>query len=368
MTLDRYFAARYLRAFLLVLAVFLALVTLLELVEQMRRYGGAGLGLRGALSLALLSAPAALYGILPLIALLAALVLCLGLARGSELVASRAAGLSALRSLAGPAAMVLALGAFAVGVLNPLVAATQLRYEVATQRLQPGEDSVLSVSAEGLWLRQGGAEGQTVIRASRADLDGTRFYDATFLTFAPTGSGGPGPVRRIEATEARLGEGEWILHQAKTWDLTAQNPERDATRADILRLPTDLTFDRIRDSFGTPESIPVWQLPAFIAQLETAGFAALDHRVWFHIELSQPLFLLAMLLLGASMTMRHVRLGRTAQSVLAAVVLGFGLFLIRDFAQVLGESGQIAPPLAAWSPPVAGILLALGLILTLEDG
>ena len=368
MTLDRYLALRYLRAFLMVLGVFLALVTLLELVEQLRRYGGTGLGFGGAVELALLAAPGSLYGLLPLIALLAALVLCLGLARGSELVATRAAGLSALKSLTGPAVMVVLLGGFAVAVLNPIVAATKLRYEEATQRLSPGDASVLSVSAEGLWLRQGGPEGQTVIRAARADLGGTRFADATFLTFAPAGALPGGPVRRIEAVEAALTEGAWTLRGVKIWDLTAPNPEAAATRAETLTLPTDLTLDRIRDSFGTPESIPIWQLPAFIAQLQAAGFAGLQHRVWLHAELSQPLFLLAMLLLGASLTMRHARLGRTAQSVLVAILLGFGLYLIRDFASVLGENGQIAPALAAWSPPVAGVLAALGLILTLEDG
>ena len=54
--------------------------------------------------------------------------------------------------------------------------------------------------------------------------------------------------------------------------------------------------------------------------------------------------------------------------VLMAIRLGFTLYFIRNFAQILGESGQIPVLLAAWGPPVAAVLLPLGLILHLEDG
>ncbi|HAW48691.1 MAG TPA: LPS export ABC transporter permease LptG, partial [Roseovarius sp.] len=41
---------------------------------------------------------------------------------------------------------------------------------------------------------------------------------------------------------------------------------------------------------------------------------------------------------------------------------------VRNFAQILGENGQIPVALAAWVPPVAALFLAVGLILHLEDG
>ncbi|MGB3280062.1 MAG: LPS export ABC transporter permease LptG, partial [Pseudorhodobacter sp.] len=46
----------------------------------------------------------------------------------------------------------------------------------------------------------------------------------------------------------------------------------------------------------------------------------------------------------------------------------FAIFFLRNFAQILGENGQIPVYLAALSPPVAAVLLALGLLLHLEDG
>ena len=114
--------------------------------------------------------------------------------------------------------------------------------------------------------------------------------------------------------------------------------------------------------------LPIWDLPAFIDQLETAGFSARRYAVWFQMELAQPLFLIALVLVGAAFTMKHARLANTGTSVLAAVMLGFTLHYIRNFAQVLGENGQIPILLAAWAPPVASLLLALGILLHMEDG
>jgi lipopolysaccharide export system permease protein len=146
------------------------------------------------------------------------------------------------------------------------------------------------------------------------------------------------------------------------------NSEDGARRHDTFTLPSTLPRDSIRDRFGKNSSIKIWDLPGFIADLEQAGFSARRHVVWFQMELARPLFLIAMVLVGAAFTMRPARLGRTGMAVLSAVLLGFGLYYVRNFAQILGESGQLSPIMAAWIPPVAAVLLALGLILHMEDG
>ncbi len=86
------------------------------------------------------------------------------------------------------------------------------------------------------------------------------------------------------------------------------------------------------------------------------------------MELATPLFLVAMVLIGAGFTMRHTRFGHTGAMVLMALVFGFGIYFIRNFAQILGENGQIPVLVAAWTPPVAAILMSLGILLHLEDG
>jgi lipopolysaccharide export system permease protein len=365
MTLSLYVARRFVTSFALVFGAFFLILFLIQMIEEVRRLPDGETGIGRSAVLALLAAPESIYRILPLIVILATIALFLSLSRASELVVMRASGRSALRTLVAPVVTAAILGMLAVTVANPIAAATSKRYELMKSSLRLGEEAVLSVSREGLWLRQGGEGGQTVIHAARSNADGTSLSGVTLITISEDGT----PARRVEAAGATLTAGAWKLTDAKDWRLDgSDNPEKGATAHQTLDVPSDLTPQQIRDSFGSASTIAVWDLPEFIASLERAGFSAVKHRVWLQMELALPLLFVSMVLIGAGFTLRHVRLGRTGVFVLAAIAAGFSIFFLRNFAQILGENGQIPVALAAWSPPVAATLLSVALLLHLEDG
>ncbi|QBX99977.1 LPS export ABC transporter permease LptG [Rhodophyticola sp. CCM32] len=365
MILHIYIARRFLRSFAIVIGVFISILLPIDLAEQLSKIGRPEAGLSAAFELALLNLPGTLYEMLPLFIMLATLFLFLGLARTSELVVVRAAGRSALRSTMSPVLVAVLLGILGVLVVNPIVAATERQYLQSISRFQTGEARTLSVSAEGLWLRQGTEAQQTVIRADHSNADGTALRHASFFVFDDQGS----LQQRIDAGAARLELGAWALEDVKIWPLAGSpNPEAEAETMASHSLPSTLTREQIRDSFGSPTTVPIYELPQFIQQLNRAGFTALPHRVWMQMELSNPLMMAAMVLIAAGFTMRHIRFGKTGIMVLSAILLGFGVFFIRSFAQVLGETGQLPIVVVAWTPPLAAIFLALGLLLHTEDG
>ena len=365
MTLSRYIARRFLWMVARVFLAFFGILMLIDMIEQLRRFSSAGIGVSGAARLALLNVPETLYRVMPLIMIMGAIAMFLGLARSSELIVVRAAGRSGLRFLVTPVAVAVAVGALLVAVFNPIVAATSKQFDLAGAALSRDGGSVLSLANTGLWLRQGSETGQTVIQAVKSNPDGTELFGVTFIGFDAQGQ----PTFRVEADAARLKKGAWVLTGAKSWDLNAANPELGAKRvAGETKLPSDLTPNRIRDSFGTPSTIAFWDLPGYIAGLEQAGLSARAYRLWFQMELAQPLLMAAMVLVAAGFTMRHVRFGGTGLRVLYAMLSGFGIFFLRNFAQAFGDTGQIPILFAAWSPPLAALLMSLGLLLHLEDG
>lgn len=365
MTLTFYIVRRFLSIVAFVFAVFFGILLLIEAIEQLRRHSDKDISMAVALYLSALRMPANLYQILPLIMMLSAITLFLGLARSSELVVVRASGRSGLRFLLTPVVTTLLLGMLFVAVLNPLVAATSKAYVTASARLVRDDAAILSISADGLWMRQGSDAGQMVIKAARANTDGSQLLDVTFHTFSPQGP----PLERIEAKSASLEPGKWVLLGAKRWPLSGSNPEDQAESVvGELQMPTDLTLDRMREGLGAPSDISFWALPGYVRGLERSGFSARRHRVWMQMELAFPLLLSAMVLIAAGFTMRHTRAGKTGSMVLLALLAGFVIFFVRNFAQVLGENGQIPIMAAAWAAPVAATLMALGLLLHLEDG
>ena len=365
MKLDIYFARRFIQAFVTISAVFLTLMMLIDLIEQLRKFEGVDVSFGQLLLLVSLNVPAAISEILPLLMILSAVILFVGLARTSELVATRATGRSGIRALAAPVVVSLVIGLLTVSTLNPIVAATSNRYQQLVDTYRTGGPAALSLSSEGLWLRQGSDRGQSVIHATGVGAEAEVLYDVMILTYAAGG----GPVRRIEAESALLMNGEWELRTAKVWPLVAGlNPEGDSALHEVLLIPSSLTQERIRESLDRPPGLSIWDMPETIRELASAGFSTRRFEVWYQVELARPLFLVAMVLVGAAFTMRHSRFGGTGIAVLTSVLLGFTLYFVRNFAQILGENGQIPVALAAWAPPAASIMLAMGLLLYAEDG
>lgn len=365
MILHVYFARRFASWLLVVFIALFALIALIDLVDQTRRFADRGVSAAGIFELVVLNTPQSVNQVLPLIVLLATVAFFISLARSSELVATRAIGRSAMGALIAPVCVVIALGVFATTTLNPIVAATSKKYNELSQTYRSGGVSALSISTEGLWLRQATDDGQMVIRAWRSSPDGSVLFDVTFMAYETIGT----PVRRIHADSAELKDGEWFLRNVKDWPLVrGTNAEGNAQTHRTLTIPSSLTVERIRESFGHPSTVSIWEMNDFIDQLDQAGFSSLQHRVWLQSEMARPLFLVAMVLIASAFTMRHTRFGGTGVAVLAAVLFGFTLYFVRSFGLILGENGQLPVYLAAWAPPIASVLLAFGPLLHAEDG
>jgi lipopolysaccharide export system permease protein len=364
MTLIRYILRGFLRATLAVFLVIALVILLFTSVENLRRFGESGATGGDVVTITLLQAPEALYQVFPLVLLLASLVTFLRFARTSELVVMRASGVSALRLISIPVVAAIAIGVVFVALVNPFVAATIKRGERFQDEFSGQSSSLLSFSPEGVWLRQADPEGQTVIQAARTNADGTILSRVRMHRFDDQGT----LYARIDAPAARLTPGAWMLENAVEWTLDAEGRFEQTAAEGRLNLPTALTSDEILESFAPPETVGFWDLGRFIAQMEESGFSGLRHRLFLQSELAKPALYAAMVLIGSAFALRPTRFGQTGVMILFAVLAGFALYFLKDFAETLGGRGQIPLIVAAWTPPVAAILLATGLLLHLEDG
>ena len=365
MTLFRYILRKFLGSVVAVASVIGLVILLFASVENLRRLSDRDAGVVDIIVISVLQVPEVLYQAFALVMMLASLVTFLALARSSELVVLRAAGISALRLISIPMLAALFLGVVFFAIVNPAVSVS---IRAATAKEEPFRSSTfsrLSVSNEGLWLRQaddGG--GQTVIQAERAAPDASILWQVRLHRFDADGA----LVSRIEAESAQLVPGSWLLVGANSWDIALDESFEQTTEVAEIRLPTDLTREQIIDSFAPPQMLSFWDLRPFIRQLEASGFSALRHRLFFESELAKPVFFAAMVLIGAAFSLRPNRFGQTGVMILFAVLAGFSLHFIKDLAETMGANGEIPLHVAAWTPAVSAILMALGLLLHLEDG
>lgn len=369
-TLMAYVARRFAAMALLMVLSLSALVALFDLIELLRRAATrpeANFAL--VAQIAALRVPYVAMQILPFAVLLGGIIAFWRLTRFSELIVARAAGISAWGFLAGPVLVALLLGLGASTALSPLSSAMLARAERLDQLYLRNVGGITALAGGRLWLRQAdeGLQPQGVAIISGRPMATRELRPGEALRLAEVTiwrlSADDRPLARIEAASALLQPGRWRFEGAVVF-----GAERVASAPQSLDFPTELTPERIENSFATPDTLSLWALPEFIKILEDAGFSAIRHRLHFQSLLAMPLLATAMALLAAGFSMRSARRGGVARMIAGGVSAGFALFVLDKITGEFGEAGTLPVILAAWAPAGAGFLLAAALLLHLEDG
>ncbi len=361
-TMSRYILRQFLLWFLVMFVAMVTVIGLIDAVELLRRGTNKPDATASIITgMALLRAPFLAQEAIPFAVMFGGIFTFLKMTRNHELVVVRAAGVSVWQFLAPPLIAAILIGVLNVTVLNPLSALMLSQFEELEGRYFTGRSSLLAVSSQGLWLRQTSSDGtgQTVVHAARAQPDELLLEDVIVFEFAEDDQF----ISRVDAESARLLDGRWELSNA--W-LT--KPTRAGVFTAQHELPTDLTADKIQESFASPETVAFWNLLRFIRVLEETGFSPVAHRLQFHALLAEPVLLAAMVLIAAIFSLRLTRRGGTLLLVAAGVLTSFFLFLLTNVVQALGLGASVPVILAAWTPAGFCLLAGVTMLLHLEDG
>ncbi len=365
MRLTRYILTRFFLNLIKVQAAFLLLIFVIDGVEQAQMLSPYNVSGREVIQFVALRTPQYIMQIFPLVIMLSSLTTFVGFSRSSELVVMRASGQSAIKLLLVPVSSTIVLGLLMTALFNPIVAATIRRTDSLMAAYNVSGQSLVSLGDKGIWLRQGSENSQFVIQADRTSFNGSILYKINLYEFTLEGR----LTRQIKAQSARLADGAWLFRNGHAWQFDRSTEGSTiANTFDTLSLATTLTSQEILEKFASPKAISIWDLPHLIEKLNDSGFSSQRQKLFLQSEIARPVLLVAMVLIGAGFSMRHARFGQTGIMVLIAVFSAFMLYALKSIAESLGAANEIPIMLAAWGPPMAGILLTLGLLLHLEDG
>ena len=359
-TLSFYIARRFSAWLGYVFLGLLSIIMLFDSIEMMRRASGkVDVGIETVLTMSILKLPHLVQQTMPFCILFAATMSFWRLARANELVVARAAGISAWHFLYPAIGIAMLVGVGLVTLFNPFASIMLSKFEQLESQHLKGTTSLLSVSKSGLWLRQAAETGQSIIHAGHVSQENILLSDVIIFLFEDNDK-----FRgRIDAETAQLKSGYWDLKNA--W-ITA--PNKAATFAKQHRVETNLTKNKILDSFASPQTMSFWDLPGFIEMLESAGFSGHRHKLYWHSLLASPLLLGAMVLIAAISSLRITHRSSGAGAVTSAVFCGFILYFVTDVLYALGLSSSIPTFLAAWTPAGISVLLGLSVLFHVEDG
>jgi len=358
--LSRYFALQFLRVVVSVFAVVFVLVVMIDYVESLRRASNVpDISPWTVAQVSLFRVPQLTERILPFSVLVGAMTCYLTLSRRLELVVARAAGVSAWQFVAPAVIVAFILGVLATTLYNPIAAGLRARSErIEADVLGRGNSNFLQ-STSGFYLRQRSADGRAIINAVTSTDNGRSLAGVTVFRY-----GAEGQFReRISARSAHLEQGHWMLRDARVF--AAGVPPRDH---ETYSLPTTLTSAQIGGRFSNPDTIAFWQLPNHITMAEQAGVPAAAYSFEYQLLLARPFLLAAMVLFGASVSLRLFRFGGVQRMILLGIAGGFVIYVVLKLTGDLSRAGLLDPIPAAWLPVVIGGLTGFVMLLYQEDG
>ncbi|HTW33112.1 MAG TPA: LPS export ABC transporter permease LptG [Rhizomicrobium sp.] len=358
-TLNRYLALQFLTSVGVGFAGFLFLSFSIDVVNLFDVTASKQVPTSAVVGMALLQAPSLGLKLLPFAVLLGGVFAFVRLSRSQELLAIRAAGVSAWNLLAPPLAVAITLGVLTVMVFTPFSSTLLVSFTALEAKYVHGQASQLDVSRNGLWLRQGDYNAQSVVHAPLVAEQGTRLEDVLIFLYGANDTF----LGRVEARSAKLAQGAWLLKDA--W---VSNLDGRPVHHDTYNVPTTMTADRIQESFAPPETLSFWQLPGFIHTAQQAGFRATRYLLYFDKLLALPAMFAAMVFMAASFSLRLARLGGLGRVIIYSALAGFAVYFFDTITQALGMSGILPIALAAAAPATAAILIGMTLVFHQEDG
>jgi lipopolysaccharide export system permease protein len=359
-TLSRYFAFRFFVAVTGVFVGVFVLVAFVDYIDLMRKAADVPDAPAGLLVLmSLYRVPQIMERLMPFSILIGAMTCFFGLSRRMELVVARGAGMSVWQIIAPALIVALLLGTFGTLVYNPLSASLREASKRIESQIFGPSQSALEGYGSGYWVRQRGADGESILNAVQSQEQGLKLTTITAFTFSGTGEF----KERIEAQNAELMPGAWQLTQARIFA-----PNTPPQEFETYMLPTKLTREQVAESFAAPDTVGFWHLPTYIRFAEDSGLAAAGYRLQYQLLIARPFLLAAMILLAASVSLRAFRFGGVPQRILLGVAAGFSIYVLSKVTEDLSKAELLYPLLAAWLPIVAGGLSGFLVLLWEEDG
>ena len=293
---------------------------------------------------------------LPYSVLLATLITLVALNQNSEVVAMKAAGLSAHQVLS-PLLLTAALVAAISFGFNERVVTRANATLKAWDAAEYGPIPEVSGVRSNVYV----TDGDNILTAQT--LTGTgetiELNNVTGYTRAPGGI----ISEQVGATSATYAGPGWELLDAARFDVGSAETQT----IDRLVVGEGLTPEQIDLQSVDPDAQSFWQLGETIDEYEAAGRRTSEMRAkWWH-RISGPLSALLMPLLGSIAAFGLARSGQLFVRAVIGMALGFAYFVVDNAALAMGSFGGYPPFLAAWAPFLLFLLVGETVLIRTEE-
>lgn len=339
--LDRYLYRTVLAYAGMAMAVLLTLGALFLFISQQGDIGVGAYSTGDAFLFTLLNLPQQAFELLPIGAMIGALLGLGNLASGSELVITRASGVSVWR-VAWPVALAgltLSVAMYAIGEFAAPPLAQYAKREKTTSKMA----DVSFAGQSSAWIK----DGNLILRVQTGEVD--QQYGGVSL-FELDGASRLKSIQRAERISV-ADPGNWRLHKVATSRFGAT--QIDGDMSDEVTMRTKVNPEFLGLAATDPDLLTLRGLYAYIDHLRHNSLETAPFEIGFWSRIARMFAVVVVCLLALPFVFGPLRSTGSGTRTVIGVLLGVVFFLITRTIENGGQLFGLNPVLVGWLPTAA---------------
>jgi lipopolysaccharide export system permease protein len=337
-TLDRYLYRTVLVYTLMAMAVLLALGALVLFISEQGDIGVGSYTAGDAFLYTMLNMPQTAFELMPIGALIGALMGLGHLASGSELVVTRASGVSVWRVAwpVGLAGVTLALIMFGIGEYAAPSMAQFAKREKTTSKLS----DVSFAGQSSAWVK----DGSRILRVQTGEVDRAFGGVSVFELDGPTRLRSIQRAARIDVADPGL----WRMHNVATSRFSADRVEGDTANDVALHSTVNPAFLGLAAT--DPQMLTLKGLASYIDHLRRNNLEPTVYEIGYWSRIARNFGVVIVTLLSLPFVFGPLRTTGAGTRTVIGALLGVVFFLITRTVENGGQLFNLNPALIGWLP------------------
>jgi lipopolysaccharide export system permease protein len=339
--LDRYLYRTVLVYTAMAMGVLLTLGALFLFISQQNDIGVGSYSAADAFIFTLLNLPQSAFELLPIGAMIGALMGLGNLASGSELVVTRASGVSVWRIAwpVGLAGLTLSLFMYGIGEYAAPPMAQFAKREKTTNKLA----DVSFAGSSSAWVK----DGNLILRVQTGEVD--RAFGGVSL-FQLEGATKLRSIQRAERISV-ADPGRWSLHNVATTRFEGDHVESELVSG--LMMQSSVNPEFLGLAATDPQLLTLRGLASYIDHLRRNSLETASYEIGFWSRIARLFAVIVVTLLALPFVFGPLRTTGAGTRTVIGVLLGVVFFLITRTIENGGQLFGLNPALVGWLPTAA---------------
>ena len=352
--LNRYLVNEFLKSFLNVVLVFVALGLIMNLFEEINFFRQFDTNISIPIGLSFMIIPSLLINILPFIIFLSSMLVFIKLKNNRDLLTIKILGYSNIKFLLIYSVTAFILGLLTLFAINPITSAIVKSYVDIKGKYDIYQNHLASITSNGIWIKEKIGNSTRIVKAD--NFKNNKLKNVTIYEFDESNI----LYERISAKTADITTSNWIAENVIKYRFRDENTQE---KFEEIKINSNFDRDKLNSIYSNLDTISFFKLIRNSDDLMKMGYNSLLLKEKKHFYLSLPFFLSVMVFLAGIFTLNDNEKKQNTYYVILAIICCVIVFYLKNFSAALGTTERISLILSVWSPVVIlSIFCSIGIL------